>query len=165
MDKLDLAILTALQNNARKKHTELARELDVAQSTILERVRRLEDQGIVCGYRTVIDPKKLGLTIQAFISVKLNRHEAGNIRKFEEGIRSVRQIRACYHLTGRFDYLLHVAVPDLDQLGKLIKTQIASLPGFSTSETFVVFSEIKPDEGLPIDMQTPSKKGRPRNSR
>lgn len=139
-----------LQGNARAKNIDMARELGVAQSTVLERVRRLEEQGLIRGYRAIIDPEKLGLTIQAFVSVTMQRHEAETIREFEEGVRKLHGVRACYHLTGRFDYLLHVAVKDLEDLGKLVKTEIAALDGYGKSETFVIFSEIKPDEGVPI---------------
>ncbi len=150
MDVLDLKILKALQSSGRKKNTELARELGVAPSTMMERIRRLEEAGVLQGYRAAIDPKKLGLNVQAFISVTLSRHETDVIRRFEESIRKTPYIRACYHLSGRFDYLLHVFVEDLDQLGRLVKTHIAALPGFGKSETFLVFSEIKSDNGLPI---------------
>ncbi len=151
IDKLDLQILESLQGNARIKNAEMARELEVAQSTLLERVRRLEDQGLITGYRAIIDPEKLGLNIQAFVSVSMQRHAAETIRRFEEGVRKLQGVRACYHLTGRFDYLLHVAVKDLEELGKLVKTEIAGLDGYGKSETFVIFSEVKPDEGVPID--------------
>jgi Lrp/AsnC family leucine-responsive transcriptional regulator len=141
-----------MQANARVKQVELARNLDVAQSTVLERVRRLEEQGYIKGYKATIDPEKLNLSVQAFVSVTLKRHGVEIIRKFEDGIRAMSFVRTCYHLTGRFDYLLHVAVRDLEQLGVLVKTQIASLPGFGKSETFVIFSEIKADIGWPIDV-------------
>ena len=150
MDLLDLKILKALQSSGRKKNAELARELGVAPSTMMERIRRLEESGVLQGYRASLDPKKLGLDIQAFISVTLSRHETEIIRQFEESIRKMPHIRACYHLTGRFDYLLHVFVDDLDQLGKLVKNRITALPGFGKSETFLVFSEIKSDNGLPV---------------
>jgi Lrp/AsnC family leucine-responsive transcriptional regulator len=157
MDLLDLKILKALQTSGRKKNAELARELGVVPSTMMERIRHLEESGILQGYRASIDPKKLGLDIQAFISVTLSRHETEVIRKFEESIRKMPHIRACYHLTGRFDYLLHVFdyllhvfVGDLDQLGKLVKNRITALPGFGKSETFLVFSETKSDNGLPV---------------
>ena len=150
MDLLDLKILKALQTRGRMKNAELARELRVAPSTMMERIRRLEESGVLQGYRASIDPKKMGLNVQAFISVTLSRHETEVIRQFEDSIRKTPHIRACYHLSGRFDYLLHVFVADLDQLGKLVKERIAALPGFGKSETFLVFSEIKSDNGLPV---------------
>jgi Lrp/AsnC family leucine-responsive transcriptional regulator len=110
MDLLDSKILKALQASGRKKNAELARELGVAPSTMMERIRRLEESGVLQGYRASIDPQKLGVNIQAFISVTLSRHETEVIRQFEESIRKMPHIRACYHLTGRFDYLLHVSL-------------------------------------------------------
>jgi Lrp/AsnC family leucine-responsive transcriptional regulator len=162
MDNLDLRILEILQNNGRKKNAELARELGIPPSTMLERIRRLEESGVLRGYRASLDPNLLGLGIQAFISVILSRHESDIIRKFEEGIRQIPNVRACYNLTGRFDYLLHVATRDLDQLGKLIKTRITALPGFGKSESFLVLSEVKPDKGVPVAADLP---GRSKKSR
>ena len=154
IDTLDTNILKGLQTNGRTKVTELSRELGVAQSTLMERVRKLEEQGIIEGYRALINPEKMGLTVQAMIALTLNRHESEVIRRFEDGIRHIPDIRVCYHLTGRFDYLLHVAAKDINELGKLVKTKIAELPGFGMSETFVIFSEIKSDRGWPIESQT-----------
>jgi Lrp/AsnC family leucine-responsive transcriptional regulator len=147
-------ILELLQENARTKNIDMARDLEVAQSTVLERVRRLEDRGAIKGYRAILDPKKLGLNVQAFVSVSMQRHEVEIIKKFEGGIRKLPGVRACYHLTGRFDYLLHVVVKNLEELGKLVKSQIAALDGYGKSETFVIFSEVKPDEGIPVHTNT-----------
>jgi Lrp/AsnC family leucine-responsive transcriptional regulator len=161
MDTLDLRILKILQNSGRKKNAELARELGVPPSTMLERIRRLEESGVLRGYRATLDPNMLGLSIQAFISLILSRHASDIIRKFEEGIRQIPNVRACYNLTGRFDYLLHVATKDLDQLGKLIKTQITALPGFGKSESFLVLSEVKSDRGLPVAEHSPDSSQKP----
>lgn len=150
MDNLDRKILEALQANAREKNSEMAKALDVAPSTVLERVRRLEEQGLIQGYRGIINPAGLGFTIQAFVAVSLERHEVEMIRQFEEGIQQISHVRVCYHLTGRFDYLLHVVAQDLEQLGELIKSWIASIPGIGKAETFLIYSEVKPDKGWPI---------------
>lgn len=156
MDDMDARILKALQENARLKQSDLAKDLGVAQSTLLERVRRLEENGFIRGYRALIDAEKIGLQVQAFITLVLHRHDADVIRAFEESLNAIPNIRACYHLTGRFDYLLHVGVSDLKALGDLIKTKIARLPGVGTSETFVVFSEVKPDAAWPMESNNAS---------
>jgi DNA-binding Lrp family transcriptional regulator len=150
MDDLDRRILLALQTNARQKNVELARELTIAPSTVLERIRRLEENGLIQGYRGIINPIQLGFKIQAIVSVSLDRHEVDTIRKFEQGIQQISHVRACYHLTGRFDYLLHVTARDQEQLGDLIKNWIASIPGIGKVETSLILSEVKPDGGWPI---------------
>lgn len=151
MDDIDLNILKSLQSNGRQKHNELARRLNIAQSTVSERVKRMESQGVIKGYRAIVDTDQLGLAIKAFISIRLARHEKDTIHKFEDRIREIPQVQACYHLTGRYDYLLHVVAADLDELGGLVKNVIAELPGYVTSETFVIFSEVKSEGGLPIE--------------
>jgi len=151
MDDLDRKILAALQNNGRVSNAELAREFGVAPSTMLERIRRLEENGVICGYRALIDPEAVGLNVQGFVSVTLYRHETDYIHSFEEGIKKIPEVRACYHVTGRFDYLLHVPARNLDHLGELIKEKISSISGIGKVETFLVFSEVKRDHGWPIE--------------
>jgi len=151
MDELDRKILRALQLDARVKNADLARELGVAPSTMLERVRRLEERGYFSGFKAVINPEKLGLTVQAMISVSLGQHTTQTIGPFEAAVKAISNILVCYHVTGRFDYILHVVAKNLKQLGILVKERIASMPGVGKTETFLVFSEIKNDNGYPLD--------------
>lgn len=152
MDEIDISILNALQQNARQKHNELARQLKIAPSTVSERVKRMESRGLIKEYRATIDTNKAGFAIQAFISIRLGRHEKETIQNFEEQLTAIPHVLACYHLTGRYDYLLHVVAADLDELGQLVKNVIGQVPGYVTSETFVILSEIKSNGGLPIDL-------------
>ena len=154
MDNLDRNILRALQRDARIKNADLARKLGVAPSTMLERIRRLEERGYFNGFKAVIDPEKLGFTVQAMVSVCLGRHSPNTIRPFEQAVKSIPHIRVCYHVTGRFDYILHVVARNLTHLGLLVKEQIASIPGVDKTETFLVFSEIKNDAGYPLGEKT-----------
>jgi len=168
MDTLDCQILLALQKNGRISNAELARNLKVAPSTILERLRRLEDGGAIKGYKARLKPEALGLGIQGLVFVTLDRHDRECIRAFEQGIQKIDRVRACYHVTGRFDYLLHVGAKDLNALGELVKERIASITGIGKAETFLVLSEIKEDQGWPICLEgiEPVKTGvlsKPRN--
>ncbi len=147
MDEIDRKILESLQANARVKNSTLARELNMPPTTLKERIKRLEERGVIKGYRAVIDQKMLGLDVMAFIGVTLNRHEYSHIREFEKGIKKIPSIRACYHMSGRFDYMLHVAARNLEELGDLVKTGVTALPDFGRCETFLIFSEIMPDRG------------------
>jgi Lrp/AsnC family leucine-responsive transcriptional regulator len=81
--------------------------------------------------------------------VTLGRHSAETIRPFERGVLEIPHVRACYHVSGRFDYILHVAAQDLEHLGRLVKKHIAAIPGVDKTESFLVFSEIKSDVGWP----------------
>ncbi len=151
MDKIDCHILKSLQQDGRKKNSELAKETGLAPSTMLDRVKKLEDKGIVKGYKAVMDPVKLGLKAQGFACISLDRHRVKDIQILEDEIKKIPSVRACYHITGRFDYLLHVVAPELGDLGTLVKEQLATIPGMGRIETFIVYAEVKPDHGWPID--------------
>jgi len=151
MDSIDKHTLKALQQDGRKKNSELAKEVGLAPSTMLDRVKKLEDKGILKGYRAVMDPEKLGLKAQGFACISLDRHQVKDIEMLENQIKMIPYVRACYHVTGRFDYLLHVVAPDISDLGNLIKEELATIPGMGKIETFIVYAEVKPDQGWPID--------------
>jgi len=121
MDTIDEKILTILQTRARIKKSEMARELKLPATTLQERVRRLEENGTIKNYQAVIDPEKIGMAVQAMVAVTLDRHESSDIRSFEKDIKTIPGIKACYHLSGRFDYLLHVVAKDLQKLGDQVK--------------------------------------------
>lgn len=151
MDQIDRRILSALQSDARRKNADLAKHLGLSPSSTLERVRRLEERGLFKGFRAVIDPQQLGLTVQALVSVSLSRHSTRTIKPFEEAVSTIPYVLACYHVTGRFDYFLHVIAKNLKHLGSIVKDHIARIKGVGKTETFLVFSEIKSNQGLPLD--------------
>jgi len=151
LDNIDRHTLKALQKDGRKKNYELAKETGLAPSTMLDRVKKLEDKGIIKGYRAVMNPEKLGLKAQGFACISLDRHQVKDIEILENEIKNIPNVRACYHITGRFDYLLHVVAPELGDLGNLIKEKLATIPGMGKIETFIVYAEVKPDQGWPID--------------
>ena len=129
MDALDREVLIALQQDGRQTNVHLAERLGLSASAMHERVRRLERDGLV--------------------PAELNAHSRDFIEGFEKGVLSLREARACSHVTGRFDYLLHVAVRDLAHLGRLIKTDIAAIPGVAKLETLLVLTDVKVDAGWP----------------
>ena len=138
------------QKDARIKNTKLAKDLGIAPSTMAERIKRLEDQGYFKGFRAIVDPAKLGYTVQALISISLGEHTIDDIGAFEQQVATIPEIRTCFHVTGRFDYFLLAVAMDLSHLGELIKRKIAALPGAGKIETFIVYSETKRDGVLPF---------------
>jgi Lrp/AsnC family leucine-responsive transcriptional regulator len=149
MDKLDRKILKAFQLDARIKNADLARELGVAPSTMLERVRRLEERGYFSGFKAVINPEKLGLTVQAMVSVSLGQHSTKTIRPFEEAVKAIPNILICYHVTGRFDYILHVVAKNLSHpcRGWERQRRFWSFPKSKTTTAFPWMKLRKPDPG------------------
>ena len=155
MDTIDRNILKTLQENGRVTNVELARMNGLAPSSMLERVRRLEDKGIIKRYQAILDSKLLGYSIQAVVMINLNVHMAVHIDEFESKIRAVPEVRACYHVTGRYDYMAYVVVRDIDHLRQLVSTSLAEITGVEKQETFLTLSVVKEDEGYSLDKTTP----------
>ena len=150
MDALDREVLLALQEDGRMSNLALARKLGLSPSAMLGRVRRLERSGAIRGYRAIIDPAALGVTVRALVVARLREHSEDSIREFEMGIKQVPGVRACYHVTGQFDMVVELALRDLDHLGQLIRVDIARIPGVMNLETMLVLAESVEDEGWPI---------------
>jgi len=150
MDRIDRNIIKTLQRQGRITNVELARMNDLAPSSMLERVRRLEEKGVIKGYQAVLDPKRLGYLVEAMVMVTLDRHKASPIDAFESGVLDVPEVKACYHLTGRYDYVLHVAVRDIDHLGDLVKHRLGAIGGVEKQETFLILTTVKEDRGYPL---------------
>ncbi len=151
MDTTDRKIVATLQENGRITNVELARLNNMAPSSMLERVRRLEERGIIAGYRAELNPKELGYNVEAFVMIILDHHQATGIEDFESVIRKVSEVKSCTHVAGRYDYIVHVAVRDIDHLGDLIKHRLGSLAGVEKQETFLVLSTVKRDEGYSLE--------------
>jgi Lrp/AsnC family leucine-responsive transcriptional regulator len=155
VDALDRRILIELQRDGSLTNAHLAELVGLSQSAMSERVRRLEGEGHITGYRALVDPASMGIGLQAFLAAELVHHETACIEGFECGVAALPDICACYHVAGRFDYLLRVAVRDLEHLGRLIKDDIAAIPGVDKVETMLVYSEVKPDAGWPAPAGDP----------
>ncbi|MGN1071717.1 MAG: Lrp/AsnC family transcriptional regulator [Bradymonadia bacterium] len=151
MNQLDKNILETLQRQADISNKELAAQNGLAESSMLNRVKNLKEKGIIKSYRAVIDPKAIGYSVQALIMLNLSQHQIQSIASFEERLLQLPEVKVGYHITGRYDYAIHVVLRDIDHLANLIKDTISKLPGLERQETFLIFSAIKEDAGYSLD--------------
>lgn len=119
LDRSDFALLAALQKNARTSNKELARRVGLAESTCLERVRRLERDGVLRGSHAEVDLQRLGVGLQALIRVRLARHARREVEAFQRHALSRPEVLALYHLAGEDDFLVHVGARDAEHLREL----------------------------------------------
>jgi len=151
LDTIDRKILRALLEDGRQTNARLAERVGLSPSATLERVRRLERNGSIRGYRAVIDPEAVGYGVQALVGIRLRTHVAAGIQPFERAVQEVEGIVSCYHVTGPFDYVLHVVARDLADLRDLNNNQIAALPSMGRLESLVVLTEIKTGPVWPLE--------------
>ena len=128
MDRIDTGILAALQNKGRMSNKVLAAAIGLSPSSCLERVRRLQDRGVIRGYHAEIDPVALGIGLQAFVSVRLSKHTREAVDAFREHLMSLPEVVSIYHVAGQDDFMAHVAVKDANHLKNL------TLDAFTTRE-------------------------------
>ncbi|MBB5926487.1 DNA-binding Lrp family transcriptional regulator [Streptomyces echinatus] len=147
MDELDSEIVRLLQTDARQSNRELARKLGIAPSTCLERVRALHRRGVIRGYHADIDPGALNRSVQALVSVQVRPLSRVVIDAFKGFASSLPEVLHVFVLSGGDDFLLHVAVQDLDQLHAFLTDRLSKrgeITGFRTSVIFQQVSNTAP---------------------
>lgn len=140
LDRTDRDILIHLQKKARLTNKELAAQVDLAPSTTLGRVRRLEETGVVRGYHAEVDPRAAGIGLQALVAVRIRQHSREMVESFQRHALSLTEVTQVFHLTGESDFLVHVAVRDADHLRELTLTAFTERPEVARIETALVFS-------------------------
>lgn len=139
LDRIDFRILDALQNNGRLSNKELAAHVHLSPSSCWERVRRLQKEGVLKGYHAEVDPKALGIGLQALIGVSLSRHTREAVESFQAHALATREVMAVYHVTGATDFLVHVAVQDAKHLRDLALEAFTTHPEVANLETSLIF--------------------------
>lgn len=139
LDRIDFAIIDALQNDARTSNKELAAAVGLAPSSCLERVRRLEGLGVFQGFHARVSDEALGIGVEAMIDVQLTQHSRELVDRFVEYALGVEEVVGVYHITGPRDFVLHVAVRDGDHLRDLLLDRFTTRPEVSRLETHILF--------------------------
>lgn len=140
VDRTDREILAHLQHDARISNKDLAAKVGLAPSSCLARVRRLERIGALLGYHAEVDPRVYGVTLEALISVRLEKHARPAIASFERHLHTLPEVRDWSHLAGANDYQVHVAVRDAEHLRELVLAAFSSRPEVAHLETALIFS-------------------------
>jgi len=146
----DMKILEILQDDARITNQVLAEKINVSASPSWRKVRKLEEDGVIQGYRAVLDRKKIGLGVMVFIRVVIDSHSEAEARKFEEEVTALEDVVACYSIGGDADFLLQVVASDLDSYADFAMSVVRRLPGIKEMQSMFVLKEIKPLVTYPI---------------
>jgi Lrp/AsnC family transcriptional regulator, leucine-responsive regulatory protein len=150
LDRIDRVLLGLLQQDARRTNAQLAEEVALSPSACLRRLQRLERDGVIRGYRAVLDPAALGRGLSAFVRVQLERHDAEHVQRFAALVATWDTVIACHALTGDMDYLLQVAVADLAHFNQFIMGELLKHGGVRDINTSFVLGTVKADRGLPL---------------
>jgi Lrp/AsnC family leucine-responsive transcriptional regulator len=148
VDELDYKVLYVLQRNGRITWSELAKELGLSNPATAERVRRLEEQGLINGYTALIDPFRVGCELTAFVGVTLERPE--HRAPFLKCIGQLEEIQECHHVAGDDDYLLKIRCRNTRDLDRIISQEIKGLSGIVRTRTTIVMDTCKETPVVPL---------------
>lgn len=148
LDRFDREILNVVGEDGRISVADLARRIGLSKSPTQTRLRRLENEGIITGYRALIDPIRLGLDHVAFVEVKLEDTREAALSKFNAAVRRIPEIEQAHMMASHFDYLLKVRTRSMSAYRQVLGEKISSLPYVSATSTYVAMQAVKEDGGL-----------------
>lgn len=143
MDEIDVQILQCLAEDARASIERIAERVGLSPTPVRRRLRRLEETGVVRRYTIDLDLEKCGLTLTAYVSVRLAQRDHGTIDRFEERVRAIPQVSRCALVTGPVDYILTVHARDMAAYNELMRSKLSQLPGVFGLETSISINEVK----------------------
>ena len=144
LDDIDRRIVAALQRDGRLSMVDLAEMVGLSPTPCLRRVKRLEQDGIIKGYTAILDAALLGRSLHAFVQVNLDNHAEDTVAAFQRAILARPEVVACYPISGEFDYLLQVMVPDLEAYGEFALKALLRMPGVKDTRSSFAMGVVKP---------------------
>jgi Lrp/AsnC family leucine-responsive transcriptional regulator len=150
LNRTDRRLLEILQKDGRLSNLELASRVNLSPSACLRRVRALEESGIIRSYAALLDPKRVGLGLMAFVTVKLEKRGRMPTDAFARAVKDWPEVLGCHALTGDMDYLLRVQVADLEHFSKFVMESLLKHPGVLDVKSSFVLEEVKETTALPI---------------
>jgi Lrp/AsnC family leucine-responsive transcriptional regulator len=151
IDEIDRQILTILQQNARTSNAEIARQIEMAPSAVLERIRRMEAKGVIQGYEVRINPEAVGLGMVAFVAVA-SSDMSGELRTATL-LGQIPEVQEVHHVAGEDCFVLKVRVKDARALGHLLRERIGTIPSVRSTRTTVVLETVR--ESGQISLEVP----------
>ncbi len=161
MDRLDLHILRLLQANARAANAEIARKIGLAPSATLERIRKLEQRGLIRGYEARLDSAALGLGLVAFVFVR-SQGRAGAV-KTGQGLAAIPEVQEVHHIAGEDCFLVKVRAANTEALGQLLRKRFGAFPQIISTRTTIVLETLKETASLPVPRDAEGKAGNGHN--
>ena len=150
LDNTDRKILEILQSNAKITNANLATKIGLSPAPTLERVKKLENSGVIKSYHAKLDSNIVGLGVSTFVMVSLKGHNKDNIEKFIASIDKIDEIIECHHITGSGDFILKITASDIAAYQKLMLEKVSDIDVVDNMQSMVVLSTFKDSKVMPI---------------
>lgn len=150
LDKINRQIINFLQENSSITNAELAEKLNLPATTVFDRVKKLETNGIISKRVALVNPEKVGKETIAFVSLSLKGHSAENVQKFWKSIKNISEVLECYHIAGDFDFILKVMVENIQVYETFLLEKLTGIENIGKIKTSFVMSTIKYQTKIPV---------------
>ena len=150
LDSTDHKILGLLQENARLTIQEIGQRINLSKTPVHERIKRLEREGVIDRYVTILDKKKLGNILMVYCQVTLDRQTRGAFADFDMAVRELPEVLECNRVSGTFDYLLKIVSQDMETYNLFHQERLSVIPGILHINSFFVMSEVKNSTVVPV---------------
>lgn len=158
LDTIDIRILQLLQHDARVTTKEMADKLGKSVTSVHERIKKLEDAGYIQRYVALLDKDLIGKNLTGYTTVQLKEHSQSVLRSFEKEVIKFQEVMECYQLTGQADFLIKVAIGDMQEYNHFLMHKLATLPNIGTVQTSFVLSEGKRETAYALSIAAEAKK-------
>ncbi|MFN3988385.1 MAG: Lrp/AsnC family transcriptional regulator [Rhodocyclaceae bacterium] len=149
-DKTDVRILDVLQQEGRLSNVELAQRVGLSPAPCLRRVRHLEEVGLIRDYVALLEPCRIGLGVQAYVSVTMDKRDEPALSAFHDAMQGAPEVLSCHALTGDMDYLVHVVAEDMAHFSRFLMDRLVRLAGVTDVKTSFLLQPVKQTTVLPL---------------
>lgn len=150
LDQTDVKILDILQKDSNITNAQLAQEIGLSPAPTLERVKKLENAGVIKSYHAVVSPASIGLGVSTFVMVSLKGHNKENIVRFTKAISEIPEVVECHHVTGQADFILRIVSTDIPSYQNLMLDKVTNIDMVDNMQSMVILSTFKDSHVLPI---------------
>ncbi|AQQ68330.1 AsnC family transcriptional regulator [Microbulbifer agarilyticus] len=150
LSTIDRNILRVLQKDGRTSYAELARQVGLTATPCVERVKKMESDGVIQGYTTLINPEYLDAALVVFVQIRLNRSAQDAFEAFRNAVAELPEVQECYLVSGSFDYLIKARVADMSAYRKFYGETLLTLPEVQECTSYVVMEEVKETLEVPV---------------
>jgi len=153
-DKIDLKIMKILQENSKITNLDLSKKIGLSPAPTLERVKKLEQSGIIKSYHALVDTQAIGLSVKTFVLVSLAWQKENALNAFLEKIKQIEEITECYIITGEADFLIKIVCKDIPTYEKLLFKTLSQIKEIERLKTLMTLSTVKDSKLLPFNYES-----------
>ncbi|WP_435133225.1 Lrp/AsnC family transcriptional regulator [Formosa sp. A9] len=149
-DAIDKQLIQLLQTNSKQTNKALARQLNLSVTAVYERIKKLENQGVLSHYVALVNKDKIQKEFVAYCHIKLEKHSQEFVVKFEREVAKLNEVMECYHISGDYDYLLKVLVKDMRAFREFMVNKLTNISHIGSTHSMFVINEVKHSTVIPV---------------